>query len=111
MSEISDIVKAMCVAPVQIVGTYDTEDGTWLWAWDNPSIVPEIAEHAWCVREYGKQHGIADLTASKFKCDQMQAWEFTALACHLCENQGAYRGPVGTTFVFMTFGKVTLSAV
>jgi hypothetical protein len=39
----------------------------------------------------------------------MQAWEFTALACHLCDAQGAYRGPAGTALVFMTFGEVTLA--
>ena len=30
-------------------------------------------------------------------------------ACHLCEAQGAYRGPAGTALVYMTFGEVTLS--
>jgi hypothetical protein len=25
--------------PVQIIGTYNTEDSTWLWGWDHPSIV------------------------------------------------------------------------
>jgi hypothetical protein len=32
-----------------------------------------------------------------------------ALACMLCEAQGAYRGPAGAARVFFTFGKVTLS--
>jgi Family of unknown function (DUF6882) len=99
----------VATAPAQIIATYNTQDGTWLWGWDHPSVADNMAEHARQVYEYGKQHGIADLTTRKLKCSQDDAWEFTALACHLCGAQGAYRGPAGTALVFMTFGKVTLS--
>ena len=27
-------------APVQIVGTFNTEDSTWLWGWEHPAVVP-----------------------------------------------------------------------
>jgi hypothetical protein len=37
-------ITATC--PVQIVGTYNTDDGTWLWGWDHPSVDPALAEHA-----------------------------------------------------------------
>jgi hypothetical protein len=33
----------------------------------------------------------------------------TALAVKLCDAQGAYRGPSGSSYVFMTFGEVQLS--
>ena len=91
-------------APAQIIGTYSTQSGTWLWAWDNPSVLPPLQEHARRVREYGEQHGIAALTTRKLECGEEEAWEFTALACHLCGAQGAYRGPAGQALVFMTFG-------
>jgi hypothetical protein len=102
--------KVTATAPVQIIGTYNTLDGTWLWGWDHPSVLPPLQEHARRVREYGEQHGIESLTTRKLGCDENEAWEFTALACHLCEAQGAYRGPAGTALVFMTFGEVSLSA-
>ncbi len=35
-----DDLKA--VAPAQIIGTYNTEDKTWLWAWANPSIEDKL---------------------------------------------------------------------
>jgi hypothetical protein len=38
-----------------------------------------------------------------------QAWQFTAVALYLSGAQGAYRGPAGTTMVFMTFGTMTIS--
>ncbi len=101
--------QVTATAPVQIIGTCNTQDGTWLWGWDHPSVADALAEHARRVHEYGEQHGIAELTTRKLACDEMQAWAFTALACHLCEAQGAYRGPAGTALVYMTFGGVTLS--
>jgi len=96
-------------AAVQIVGTYNSEDETWLWGWDHPSVAPALQEHAKRVRDYGKKHGIEQLTTRKLVCSEGEAWQFAALACKLCDAQGAYRGPAGTAFVFMTFGEVTLS--
>lgn len=95
-------------APVQIIGTYNLEDGTWLWGWDNPSVVPALADHARQVHAYGQQHNIERLLARKLQCSENEAWEFTAVACKLGDAQGAYRGPAGTTLVFMTFGNVVL---
>lgn len=99
----------VATAPAQIIATYNTLDGTWLWGWDHPSVEEGMAEHARQVHEYGKKHGLAALTTRKLACSEGEAWEFTALACHLCGAQGAYRGPAGTALVFMTFGEVTLS--
>jgi len=39
------------IGPVQIIGTYNTKDGTWLWGWDHPSVEPALQEHAGRVRE------------------------------------------------------------
>jgi hypothetical protein len=104
-----DSQKIHAAAPVQIIGTYNTADGTWLWAWDNPSLVKGLARDSQVVREYGQKQGIAPLTTRKLNCDEADCWEFTALACKLCKAEGAYRGPSGKTRVFMTFGKITMS--
>lgn len=102
-----DGITATC--PVQIIGTYDTQENTWLWGWNHPSVVPALQEHARKVRTYGEEHGVERLTTQELRCTENEAWEFTALACKLCEAQGAYRGPAGRTLVFMTFGEVKLS--
>ena len=95
---------------VQIIGTFDTTDGTWLWAWDHPSVQPQLAEHAKRLHEYGETNGIGELTTRKLSSTEKQCWEFTALACKLNEAQGGYRGPAGTVLVFMTFGAPKLSS-
>src|SRR5262245_19604790 len=98
----------VATAPAQIAGTYNTEDGTWLWAWDNPSIAAPLTAHANVVRQYGSQRKIAELTTRKLKITEDKAWELAALTCKLGNYQGAYRGPAGATMVFITFGEVKL---
>ncbi|WP_209347606.1 DUF6882 domain-containing protein [Pontixanthobacter sp. CEM42] len=95
-------------APVQVVGTYNTLDKTWLWGWDHPSVSEPVAQHAKLVNGFGKKHALELLTTRKVEISEDQAWEFTALASYLAEAQGAYRGPLGTTLVYMTFGEVKI---
>lgn len=95
--------------PVQIIGTYNSIDKTWLWGWDHPSIQPPLTEHAKKLKAYGMKHNLEGLTTRKLDSSEEECWEFAALACKLCEAQGAYRGPSGPTMVFMTFGEVQLN--
>jgi hypothetical protein len=102
-----DGTTARC--PAQIIGTFDSQDNTWLWSWDNPSVPDRLKKDALQVRNYGGQHGLTRLTTAKWPATESNAWEMTALATRLCGAEGAYRGPAGETFVFITFGKVELS--
>lgn len=89
--------------PVQVVGTYDQNDGSFLWGWDHPSVPPPLRRAAEAVREYGAAHDIDSFVQRKVACSEDQAWEFAAAAAHLDDAAGAYRGPSGNTLVFMTF--------
>lgn len=93
----------LVVAAVQVIGTYNTEDGSWLWGWDHPSVPEDLARDAELARDFGERHGLSRYTNRKINCTEQEAWQFTALACDLAEASGAYRGPAGTAFVFMTF--------
>ena len=93
---------------MQIIGTYNADDGTWLWGWDHPSVPAPLQQHARRLKVYGEERGIAAITTRKLSCEEAEAWDFAALACKLCEAQGAYRGPAGSALVFMTFGEVKL---
>jgi hypothetical protein len=97
------------VAPVQVVGTFNTLDDTFLWAWDHPSIPEERATASLLAREFGEKHALLNYTSSKVECDVETAWEFAAVTNYLAEMQGVYRAPSGTTFAFLVFGTVTLS--
>jgi hypothetical protein len=99
--------KAEC--PAQIIGTYNSEDHTWLWAWANPSIDDKLKVDALKLRKYGEEHHLDRLTTSKWVGTEDDAWSMAAVAVKLCREQGAYRGPSGATRVFIAFGEITLS--
>lgn len=98
------------VAPVQVVGTLNTADGTWLWGWDHPSVPEPLRADASLVRDFGAQHGLEAFTTRHIPASEDDGWQFAALAAYLAKAQGAYRGPSGSTMIFMTFGTLTISA-
>ncbi len=102
--------KGMLIsAPVQVIGTYDTRDGSFMWGWDHPSVPSESAVAANAVKRFATRHALKNTSDVLVNISEQEAWEFTALAAYLTDAQGAYRGPAGTTLVFMTFGKVRIS--
>jgi hypothetical protein len=96
-------------APVQVIGTMNTDDGSWLWGWDHPSVSGSIGDAARLCRDFGGKYGLEAFTTRKIACTEDDAWQFTAVALLLSGGNGAYRGPSGSTLVFMTFGTVTLA--
>ena len=96
-------------APAQIIGSFDSQAGSWMWAWANSSISETLARDSVRVREYGEQHHIRRLTTATWLAEEMDGWRMAALANRLCESNGVYRGPSGLTFVFFTFGQVQMT--
>ncbi|MBN2577535.1 MAG: hypothetical protein JXB10_00905 [Pirellulales bacterium] len=96
------------IAPVQIIGTYNKKYGTWLWTWDNPSVLKSLARCATVVAKYGEEHKIPSLTTRKISCDESDCLKLTALACKLSDMQGTYCGRIDGTWVYMTFGIIRL---
>jgi len=99
----------VAVADLQIIGTYNTLDGTFLWGWDHPSVAEPLRKHAILAKEFGEKHGLPKFTERKIECSEDDAWEFTAVAARLGKANGAYRGPAGTALVYMTFDEIKLS--
>ncbi len=99
----------VATAPVQIIGTYNLEDGTFLWAWDHPSINEELKMHSRLVRKYGTEMGVGEFTSRKVTVSEEEAWVFTAVAARLAETNGVYRGRNDGPWVYMTFGEIKLA--
>lgn len=97
-------------APFQAVGSWCASDGTFLWAWDNPSIDDKLKEVSRKVRQFGEQHNYTPFTTPLIKCEQKEAWNFTAVAASLSHKMvGSYRCPMGEGgFLFVIFGEVSL---
>ena len=91
------------VAPVQVVGTYNSTNGTFLWGWDHPSVPEPLRRAAQRVHDYGEAHGIEAFTTRSTTCRESDAWGYAAVAAKLDEAGGAYRGDAGGTWVYMVF--------
>lgn len=97
------------IADVQVIGTF-SPNGTFMWGWDHPSVKGEPAKHAMLLKTFGEKHQIKELLTQPVKITEQQAWEYTAVAMRLGNNNGAYRANAGGgTWVYMTFGEVSLS--
>jgi hypothetical protein len=96
---------------VQVIGSYDTDGGTWLWGWDHPSVDPPLAHAARLARDFGKKYDLRQYTERLVQCSEDDAWQFTAVAQYLAKATGSYRGPTGSAYVYMIFDKVTVRMV
>ncbi|AJF68815.1 DUF6882 domain-containing protein [Streptomyces vietnamensis] len=49
---------------VAVLGTYDTEERSWMWGWANPGLRgTEVVELPAAIARYGRAHAIPELTA------------------------------------------------
>jgi hypothetical protein len=101
----------MALAPVQIVGTFNAENDSFMWGWSQTSLLPEVQKNAALVKAFGKKHRSTEFTRKKVYCSEQRAWEYTALAMRLGQAKGAYRAATNdNTFVYMNFGEVQLTS-
>jgi hypothetical protein len=96
------------MAEVQVVGTLNTQDQTFLWAWDHPSIPQPLRKSALEVKALGSQFDEPAFINRQMACSELDAWKLTALATALTQADGAYRGNANGTWVYFTFHRPRL---
>ncbi|MFH9090973.1 DUF6882 domain-containing protein [Streptomyces sp. NPDC017673] len=96
-------------APAQILGSFSPSSGSWVWAWANKSILPELSHDARSVRDWAEAHGHQALAEPQIDADEQVAATLAALAVRVTEATGFYRGSGGNSMVMITFGSVTLA--
>ncbi|MGW6985715.1 DUF6882 domain-containing protein [Streptomyces sp. NPDC054932] len=97
-------------APAQILASFSPSAGSWLWAWANESILPEMSRDARSIRDWAEAHGHHALAQPKTEADEQTAATLSALAVRITRATGFYRGPGGNSVAIITFGPVTLTA-
>jgi hypothetical protein len=92
------------LAEVQIVGSVNTEDRTWLWSWANPEVDPSLYKDILEVQMLGETRGIEQLTMPFWDGDAVDGWEMTSISAYVLQAEGAYRAaaPQGFTYLVMT---------
>ncbi|WP_228539522.1 DUF6882 domain-containing protein [Nocardia sp. XZ_19_385] len=97
-------------APAQIIGSYNPSAGTWMWAWANKSILPEMSRDSEIVCDWANAHGYAGLAEAVVEADDEMAATLAALVLRVTEATGFYRGTGTASIPFITFGPVTLTS-
>jgi hypothetical protein len=98
------------IADIQFVGSISTRSDTWLWAWANDSVDPQLSSSMGAVRDYGEKHGFNHLTSKKWHAHEVDGWEMTSIAALLLKARGAYRTPGDTGFTFMVMTDIRWAA-
>jgi len=99
-------------APAQIIGTWLPAANSWLWAWANNSVLPEMARDSRVVRDWAEEHGHTTLTLPKVEADREKAATMAALAVRVTGATGFYRGTGETDadpVPIIIFGPVTIT--
>jgi hypothetical protein len=100
----------VAIAPIQVIGSFHLKENSFLWAWDHPSILPDLQKNAHAVRSFGKMHFAKVLTKNRIPCTEKKAWELAALAMKLNQASGIYRVEVKPyVSLFVNFGEVQLT--
>jgi hypothetical protein len=91
------------------VGSLSFKTNTWLWSWRNPYLEDRIKSEIAIVKNYGLKRGFEKLTEPKWKADEYDAWEMTAIAAYIMKAKGAYRVPSkdNKLLSFMIFKNIT----
>jgi hypothetical protein len=85
-------------ADVIDIGSYATKSNTWMWAWGNESVLPDLRKKSEKLKElealtgvgiFGEEHAFSIE-------DEATAWELTAVAVKHLGAMGCYRAPSST---------------
>ena len=92
------------IARSQILGSFDPQDRSFLWAWANPSTLPEMATVAKHLQARGLRTGDAALTTPIQTASFEEVTALLAMFTQECEVDGLYRCAVNDcTSVFVAF--------
>jgi hypothetical protein len=95
------------VFPVQLLGTESEIEDTWLWAWANEqsNLPPQLLQACSRIREFGRQHDLAELTDAAFPRSVANGHMLAMLSAGLIGNCCYYRGPYdGGALFFLVNG-------
>lgn len=96
----NDGVPAL-IAEVEFIGGVSTKSRTWLWAWANFDMLPQVRSRIAAVREFGAERDFPHLTVPEWQADEADGWDVSAIAAKVLGAQGLYRVPSRNGFLYM----------
>jgi len=99
--EFSNAGEVIVTADFQFVGSIATKKETWLWSWDNPSILEAVKRLMTEVRQFGETHDFRQLTEACWPATEEDGWAMTAVTAYILQAKGAYRSPSENGYSFV----------
>lgn len=93
-------------APVQVLGSWSGQAGTFVWSWDNDTVLEPLCRDAEAVRAYGVEHDVLALRSSPLTLGLEQVDDLVALAFRVVGATGLYHPYDGRSATFLLFGDV-----
>lgn len=84
----------------EAVGSISLISNTWLWAWDNNTVLENTITNILKVKDFGEKNDFRKLFQPKWDADMYDGWEMTAIAAFILKAKGAYRTPNDKANVF-----------
>ena len=95
-------------ASAQILGSWNSEVGTFVWSWDNDTIRSSLCATAEAVRAFGVANDVPALCTSPLKLGEEQVRDLMALAFEIGGCTGLYHPFDGKLATYIAFGPVTV---
>jgi len=87
-------------------GTFSRNTSTWQWAWANENTLDSVKEKSAAIKDFGSEAGFPKLTDGYFASDEIEAWEFAAIATALTNGLGIYRPVSDHLLLFLVIVEV-----
>lgn len=94
------------IAEFQFVGSISSTSETWLWSWANSTIDETLSKEMHTVFKFGETKGFNKLIDAKWKADETDGWEMSAIANYILKGKGVYRPPSESGLSFMVITKI-----
>jgi hypothetical protein len=90
--------------PLQVIGSFSHDGGTWLWAWANTQsgLSEQVTEHAVALQQYGEENGIDFLTEPEFEYEKNKLQFIALLASGMFGCSGYYLANYGSGTLLAT---------
>lgn len=99
--------------PMQILGSYSFESGTWLWSWANESsnIPTHLLENANNLKRLGEEYNIEFLTMSEYKIEPTDIHSLGLIAAGRYATSAYYAGNYGSGIILVTLNSKTIEEI
>jgi len=88
------------------VGTFSKAQQTWMWSWYNETTLDKVKNECEKVKIFGLERGYEKLTDGYFDSDEIEAWEFAAIATKITGGIGVYRPISDNILIFLVVNEV-----